>query len=438
MSGALGARPLVWVVTECFPRPGRLTHCAFAHRQLVGVAGAGWDVEVFIPNGWYPSVAWRAASGWRAAREVAVPRGWRVGEIPVSDLSYQNRVPSRLNRPLDATARVAQALRRRIEAAERKPDILLVQFALPYGDSVRAAAAAARIPYAVHLRGDDVWIWPHESVTKMDRFVRTVRDAALVLGVSRAMLDEAERLAGPIETRAVVANGIDLAHFAPVRSESERGEARARFGIATGELTLAMVAPAIAGKGWLDLFDALGRLPIEPVTILGAVAMLPDPLDLEREARHRTPRTRLALHRSVTGADVAAMYHAADAFVLPSHSEGMSNAVLEAMAAGLPVVTTRVGGHDEAIEDGIDGALVPAKDVVSLRTALARVLADASLRARWGRAARARAESIGDSRAAGQRLAALLDGACRGAVPPSLAAADPYARAMVAPVGAHA
>lgn len=67
---------------------------------------------------------------------------------------------------------------------------------------------------------------------------------------------------------------------------------------------------------------------------------------------------------------------AADIFVLPSRSEGFSNAIVEAMAASLPVVATDVGGNPEAVQNGVNGIIVPSEDVAGLSTAIMRLLSD--------------------------------------------------------------
>ena len=95
-------------------------------------------------------------------------------------------------------------------------------------------------------------------------------------------------------------------------------------------------------------------------------------------------------------ADIPELLAHSDVFVLSSRSEGFPVSVLEAMAAGLPVVATDVGGVAEAVEDGETGLLVPATDAEALARALERLLADGELRRRLGAAGRARALSLFD------------------------------------------
>ncbi len=90
--------------------------------------------------------------------------------------------------------------------------------------------------------------------------------------------------------------------------------------------------------------------------------------------------------------DVPDLLRAMDVFILPSRAEGISNTLLEAMACGVPVVATRVGGNPELVEDGVTGFLVPAEDVESMARAASEYVRDPEMRKRHGRAARLKVE----------------------------------------------
>jgi len=84
--------------------------------------------------------------------------------------------------------------------------------------------------------------------------------------------------------------------------------------------------------------------------------------------------------------------HDTDIFVLPSLSEGMSNVLLEAMACGLPVVATNVGGNSDLIQDGHNGLLIPPRDSISLTKALLELIENEELAQRLGKQARVTVE----------------------------------------------
>lgn len=115
---------------------------------------------------------------------------------------------------------------------------------------------------------------------------------------------------------------------------------------------------------------------------------------LRREALDMLEAAKLAHHAWLPGSrdDVADMLRCMDIFVLPSHAEGISNTILEAMASALPVVATLVGGNSELILEGVSGALVPASDPIALADAIEIYLRDQNLRQRHGNAGRERIE----------------------------------------------
>jgi L-malate glycosyltransferase len=86
--------------------------------------------------------------------------------------------------------------------------------------------------------------------------------------------------------------------------------------------------------------------------------------------------------------DIPEILASCDIAVLPSRAEGLPNAILEYMAAGLPVIASRVGGNAELVQDGVTGILIPAEDSAALSAALLKLLSEPSLARRLGQAGR--------------------------------------------------
>lgn len=142
-------------------------------------------------------------------------------------------------------------------------------------------------------------------------------------------------------------------------------------------------------KGTDDLLEAFARLAPGGAPV--GLDLVGDVQAAEDEARLRAAAGRdlgagktVRLVPPVSGEAKLACFEQADIFVFPSHFEGMPMAVLEAMAAGLPVVATAIGGIPELVADGANGILVPPRDPAALAGALATLVLDKDLRARMG------------------------------------------------------
>jgi glycosyltransferase involved in cell wall biosynthesis len=146
-------------------------------------------------------------------------------------------------------------------------------------------------------------------------------------------------------------------------------------------------------KGFDVLLDALpalrARVPSAHVVLLGDGEDRP-----ALEARARALGVAERVHLLGAVADVPAHLAAADVLAAPSRNEGMGRVLVEAMALGVPVVGSAVGGIPDVIEDGECGRLVAPGDAAALAEALADLGADAALRAKLGAAARPRAEAF--------------------------------------------
>lgn len=152
-------------------------------------------------------------------------------------------------------------------------------------------------------------------------------------------------------------------------------------------------------KGTYDLLDALallrGRCP-ELKLLLGGDGEIEQ---VARRAEQLQVVDQVSLLGWVSGADRGAHLASAKIYCLPSYNEGLPMSVLEAMAAGLPILSTPIGGIPEAVTDGVEGFLVPAGDIQALSDRLALLLGDDAAARRMGAAARHKVETTFSSQA---------------------------------------
>ena len=198
------------------------------------------------------------------------------------------------------------------------------------------------------------------------------RLSTLVTVNSRAVAADTVARDGIAPNRLVlIPNGLDFSRFdEPL---GERAAMRTALGLDTPDgITpgIVVVGNLIPYKGYADLIDAIAQLKPRdrPARFLLVGEDRGIGADLAARACARGVADRIAFLGSRE--DVAKILAAADGFVLPSHEEGFSNALLEAMAAGMPIVATDVGGNGEALEGGRLGTLVPPRDPAALAHAI--------------------------------------------------------------------
>lgn len=196
----------------------------------------------------------------------------------------------------------------------------------------------------------------------------------------------AQRSNAPAETIRLLYNGIDLKKI----ETANRGLAkRQELGLPPNALAIGVIANIRVAKGHQYLLEAFNRIaPHVPQACLLICGFAGDHdlmKTLQRLAAAGGAAGRVWFMNSRN--DIPEMLHALDVVVSPSLSEGFSNAILEAMAAGKPVIATRVGGSPEQIIDGVTGLLVPPQDAGAIAQALLTLLRSPGLRREMGTAA---------------------------------------------------
>jgi glycosyltransferase involved in cell wall biosynthesis len=264
----------------------------------------------------------------------------------------------------------------------------------------RVARSAGR-PVVLHLHGGSFDAFLLGLGRRRAAWARrALQGAACVVVLSEAWRPIVARVA-PAAHLVVLPNAIDTRLFAPPSPPPPRRDATTR---------LLFVGMLSARKGVDDLLAALATLDSLDWTldVVGGEEFAGERARAESNARRLGLAERVRFRGPLFAADKLARLHAADVFVLPSRSESFGIANLEAMAAGLAVVSTETGAIPEYIESGVHGLLVPPGDVAALAAALHAVGTDPALRLRLGAAARRRAGDYDWSRVASQ-VAAVYD-----------------------------
>ena len=207
--------------------------------------------------------------------------------------------------------------------------------------------------------------------------------AAISTGVAEALTR-----AGVTHDRVrIIASGVDCVRFVPP-APSVRESARARLGLVADEIALGTVGALTARKGHRTLLEAMGLIRASggiPVRCFIAGAG-----PLRESLAHEIDRMGLGAQVRMLGQidDPLPLLEALDIFVMPSMAEGLGVAALEAMASGIPVIASEVGGLREAVEDGRSGILFPPGDARVLADGISRLAGSQELRAAMGAAGR--------------------------------------------------
>jgi teichuronic acid biosynthesis glycosyltransferase TuaC len=319
----------------------------FVERQMQAVAARG-DVDLVMVNplGLPPFPLWllgRYRALTRLARE-ELRGGVRV-------LRPRFRLfPAAARRNNAANeARAVLPLARMLHG-EAPFDLVDAQFFWPDGPAAMRVARALGLPLSIKARGADIHYWGLKPGV-----ANQVREAALaadgVLAVSGGLADDIAALGVPRERITIHRTGLDRAVFRPL----DKAECRAKLGLPLGKPVLATVGALIPRKGQRFAIEALAELPEAILVLAGAGG---DEAELRRLAASLGLTERVHFLGAVPHGELPVVLSAADVFVLPTASEGLANAWVEALACGTPVVTTPIPGARELLTDPAWGTMV--------------------------------------------------------------------------------
>jgi teichuronic acid biosynthesis glycosyltransferase TuaC len=352
----------VLTIASLFPDESRPVFGVFVERQTLGL-GAREDVslEVIAPIGIPPWPLSRHAR-YRALSRLPRHEDWNGLSVHRPRFPV---IPGANGRASGALmARAILPIARRLHA-ERPFDVVDAEFFFPDGPAAMRVAQALGLPYSVKARGADIHYWGQQPAT-----ADAVREAGLnadgLLAVSEAMKRDMAALGMSADRIRVHHTGVDLDRFAP----GNRTALKAELGI-SGPM-VACVGALIPRKGQAILIEALAGLPDVTLIIVGQG---PDRAALEAQAQRLGSAERVRFTGSLPHEGIAQILAAADVMALPSASEGLANAWVEALACGTPIVITDAGGAREVVRSAETGRVV-ARTPGAIAGAIAALIAD--------------------------------------------------------------
>jgi glycosyltransferase involved in cell wall biosynthesis len=343
-------RMKILVLTNLFPTPWDPLRGAF-NRQQFERLGRLHDVDVLT------AVDFRERfTGVRGKVEVA---GLRTDHFVFV-------YPPRIGRALHAACWLVSLLLqrgRRLRAA--RYDCVLASWAYPDAVAAGWLARLLGIPYVVKVHGSDLNVQASHALRRPQ--IRTaLRHAGAVITVSRALADKAVAIGADAARVHTLYNGVDSDRFAP----GVQADARSRLCLSAATPLLLYVGNLKRSKGCIDLLEAFpALLTLRPQARLVYVGAGPCRAELLERATALGCAGSVELVGAVAHSELGDWFRAADLLCLPSHNEGVPNVVLEAMACGIPVVASRVGGIPEVVPE-YAGILIPPREREALSTAL--------------------------------------------------------------------
>lgn len=382
----------ILAISHMFPSALFQRHGIFICREAQHLRRHGIETSFLVGRPWAP---------WPLHH---VPRWRRYGPVnplvPPEGFEAQGvayfRPPGLRFRRFDGRSMARSLLPAAKDLHRREPfDLVLGVSMLPDAEAAAILGEKLGLPVASLAVGSDVMVYPNRMPSLRRRLCETLKRVDLPVGVSRSICERLVETGACRREPLCIYLSRDTRRFAPPK---DKKQVRALLNWPTDSVVGIYVGGLVETKGMNELAEAAEPLLRKCLDFrLVCVGDGPCRDRMTALADHVGRRGAVVLTGDVTPDEVSLYLQASDFLILPSHSEGLPQAVIEAMSCGLAVVATRVGGVPEAVIDGRTGLLVEARNVEQLRAAMARMVGDEAFRLAAGQEGLARAREVFDS-----------------------------------------
>jgi len=252
---------------------------------------------------------------------------------------------------------------RRLIADGKGFDLIDAHYVYPDGYAALKLAKALGVPLVVTARGTDINLYPNLPGIR-NKIRKVLHKADAVVGVSHALIDRMIKLGAFPDRCHYIPNGVDLNAFRPVNRSSNVPQRRL---LAVGNLK--------PEKGFSFLLEAIQILKSEyPDLRLSIVGSGPEESRLRAKCSQLGIQKQIMFLGTIPHSEMPEYYRKADVFCLSSLREGCPNVIMEALATGIPVAATPVGGVPQLVRDGVNGFLAKGHSPEAIAHAIVRVL----------------------------------------------------------------
>ena len=360
----MAERPLhILSLATLFPDASRPNFGVFVERSLAALAQQpNIDLTIVAPVGVPP---WPLSHIGRYAALAKLPAQEMWHDLAVHRPQF-TLIPGLAKRNAAAVADAIMPLARELRDDGRL-DVIDAQFFWPDGPAAAILSDRLSIPFSVKARGADISHWAHHTATAP--LIRdAARKAAGLLAVAGTMRDD--MVAAGMDARKIYTHytGLDAARFYP----RDRSAARKIWQIDDDPRVLLTVGALIARKGQALVIDALRQLPTDTLYLMAGTG--PDEDALRKQAQDAGVADRVRFLGGVPHDALPDLYAAADVMVLPSASEGLANAWVEAMGCGVPLLLSDIPPAHELLQ-GIEAGIITAREPTAIAQGITALLA---------------------------------------------------------------